>query len=311
MAERKFFSEFALNMLAELKLLIQQEDLASLKEQKVFKENPCHIYMIGRRPRISLNPATFRVTESTISGELRVHKGYDVVSHPFAFENNTGINDLQLDCPFPHTWIRLMERNGDLVTGIKAAILASRVPSLRRELDLEVLYIGQSYGVEGARTAPERLLKHETLQGIYATALQNSPDFEIWLLLLSFHEPMILASFDGRTKKYGTTIEEDDAHIDRILNTDISEQQRINFTEAALIRYFKPPYNVMYKERFPNPAHQTYSQCYDLDLNTISVEIQTDDMGFSLWSETAKPNWVHLAQFPLHSPAERKSMFEL
>ncbi|HEX3102931.1 MAG TPA: hypothetical protein VHQ22_00675 [Terriglobales bacterium] len=311
MAERKFLSEFALNMLASQKLLIQQEDLPGLVGADIFDENPCHIYMICRRPRISLNPAGFKVTDLEITGELRVQRGYEFDSHQFSLRNHLGTSELSLDCPFPHNFIRLRNKSGEILSGIKSAILALQVESLRRDLDLEVLYIGQSYGVEGARTAPDRLRSHSTLQGIYAEALHNSPDMEIWLLLLSFHAPLLLACFDGRSKEYGTTFEEDTAHMERVLSTDITEQQQINFTEAALIRYFKPAYNTIYKDRFPNPAHQTYSECYDLDLNAVCVEIQTDDMGFSLWSKAVPKNWVHLAQFALHSPEERKGIFEL
>jgi|GEM_PF-3100290 len=36
------------------------------------------------------------------------------------------------------------------------------------------------------------------------------------------------------------------------------EQQIINITEAALINYFKPPYNVNFVENFPNVRHKGY-----------------------------------------------------
>jgi hypothetical protein len=49
------------------------------------------------------------------------------------------------------------------------------------------------------------------------------------------------------SKQYGTTTEEDDEHIDSVLGTEITEQQQINFTKAALIRYFDPEYNVLFR----------------------------------------------------------------
>jgi hypothetical protein len=55
-------------------------------------------------------------------------------------------------------------------------------------LDLKVLYIGQSYGVEGARTAPDRLQSHSTLQGIYSEAIIKNPDCEVWFILTSFEQ---------------------------------------------------------------------------------------------------------------------------
>jgi hypothetical protein len=177
-------------------------------------------------------------------------------------------------------------------------------------LDLEVLYIGQAYGSDGSRTAVDRLQNHSTLQGIYAEAIRNSPDQEVWMVLCSF-EPYLLASFDGRSKNYATTLHQDDAHIHQVISTAITEQQEINFTEAALIKYFQPEYNKVYKDSFPNPAHSTYSECYDVDLNMVSVEVQTEELRLKLWSEAAKPAWVHFCTFPLHSKQERQFMFDL
>ena len=73
---------------------------------------------------------------------------------------------------------------------------------------------------------------------------------------------------------------------------EITEQQQINFTEAALVRYFK------------HPAHKTYSQCYDLDLNAVNVELQTEEIMCRLWSPSVAPSWTHFAMLnftPLRS----------
>jgi hypothetical protein len=92
----------------------------------------------------------------------------------------------------------------------------------------------------------------------------------------------------------------------------INEQQKINFTEAALIRYFEPPYNKVYKDSFPNPAHVTYTECYDLDVNAVCIELQTfEKANFCLYSEKARAAPWHMQNFPLHSPQDRKSMFEI
>lgn len=94
-------------------------------------------------------------------------------------------------------------------------------------------------------------------------------------------------------------------------SNEITERQRINFTEAALIRYFSPEYNKIYKDTFPSPAHTTYSECYDLDLNSVSVELQTDRLYTRVWSKVIKPDYVHFCTFPLHSKEDRMYMFEI
>lgn len=54
----KHFTEFGLNTYAEYMCLAQQDSLESL-DQKVLKGIPCHIYIIGRKPRVSLDYKTF------------------------------------------------------------------------------------------------------------------------------------------------------------------------------------------------------------------------------------------------------------
>jgi hypothetical protein len=132
---------------------------------------------------------------------------------------------------------------------------------------------------------------------------------EIWLVLFRFEE-MLLVTFDGRSKSYGTSDEQDLAHMQSVLGTPVTEAQRINYTEAALIRYFRPPYNTEYKNSFPSPAHASYAECYDLDLNAVTVEIDSRQIRCRLWSEAVEPTWIHLPRFELHSKEERQSMFD-
>jgi hypothetical protein len=147
------------------------------------------------------------------------------------------------------------------------------------------------------------------LQAIYSEAISRSPDKEVWLALWNF-EPQLLTFIDGLTKQYQTTFEEDDAHIHRVISTPISGQQRINFTEAALINYFKPEYNITFKNIFPSPAHATYSECYELDINSLIVEVDTEDFDACLWTPSVEEKWHHLITYGLHSAEERRSMFD-
>jgi hypothetical protein len=145
----------------------------------------------------------------------------------------------------------------------------------RPELDLEVLYVGQAYGESGARSARDRLASHETLQGIYAEAIASAPDQEVWLLLLGLQEPysMIQLGPTPPVPFLEPTEEEIASDLSRLW-TRITEQQEINLAEASLIRYFAPPYNGIYKQTFPSPAHKTYSDCYELDLNTVGFGLR-------------------------------------
>jgi hypothetical protein len=106
-------------------------------------------------------------------------------------------------------------------------------------------------------------------------------------------------------------MEEDDEHSAQLLSNPISESQRINFTEAALIRHFQPEYNDHFKTSFPNPAHKTYRDCYDLDLNAVFVELNSETIWCRLYSSAVSPTWTHLPHFLLHDPKERAAMIDI
>lgn len=307
MSARKYISEFGLLSVAGYRFLLQQDHLDDIAKTGV---KP-HIYFIGRRPRIMLDEASIRFSPEAVTGIFLVQRGLEVERHPFVAKNQFGTAEVMLQCPYPHTEFFIRDRAGTVISTGKVALLMAEIhPKFWPLLNLEVLYIGQAYGATGERTADVRLANHSTLQGIYAEAIRRSPDQEIWLVLCTF-DMQQLASFDGRSKNIKTTLAEDDAHIANIVANPITEQQQINFTEAALIRYFQPEYNVTYKDSFPSPAHATYSQCYDLDLNMVVAEINTEEIFLQLYSRTVPAKWVHFAQFALHSRDERKAMFDL
>jgi hypothetical protein len=317
MATRKYISEFGLNMMANQILILQQTHMAELTEADFEPYHQCHVYAVARRPRISLDPASIVISPETFRASCVTHRRGEKAVYDFEFPNNPKRRIAKCECEYPYADLRLFDANNDLVLEGSVAqwMVMGGAGRFRPELvDLEILYIGQAYGADGQRTAPKRLRHHETLQMIYAEAIQRSPDMDIWLALFSFEE-MMVASFDGRSGAYDTTEDEDLAHMYEVLGTPMTEKQRINYTEAALIRYFRPPYNSEFKDNFPNPAHVSYSECYELDLNSVMVEVNTGESGCNagcnFWSEAAPAQPVHLVSFQLHSAEERRAMFEL
>lgn len=309
MATRKYYSEFGLYMSSVYKVLLQQDGIPELDKMPEVKEYPCHIYIICRRPRITLDPNEFVATPELIKCRFNVQRLGKIEHHDVMVPNYLSEFPVRLNCPYPHTEFSILNVNDQVISRGKVALLAQHQPELQHLLNLEVLYIGQSYGDEGSRTAPDRLISHSTLQRIYAELIKNSPDQEVWITVWSFEEVLIM-NFDGR-EPTELSDDEDDAHTEKVIATAISEQQRINFTEAALIKYFESQYNTIFKGVFPNPAHTTYSECYEIDLNVIGIEIETEDIGCQLWSPKVPPLSAHYAFFPLHSPEKRKNMLDL
>lgn len=313
MTTRKYRTEFGLNIYGNFSLLLQQADFDYLQGGngfRAFEENPCHIYMVCRRSRITFEPSAFRITPEEIVGEMRAHLRDHFERFPFAMDNSKNLPFVKVECPYPHTVARFLN-DAEGACRMKAADLAGMNHVFPDHLELEVLYVGQSYGVEGARTAPERLRNHSTLQGIYAEAIAHSPDKEIWLLLWSFKSQWITCIDGRKTTTASMNDSEDEEHTMRVLNHVVEDQLEINLAESALIRYFRPEYNQRYKDSFPNPAHKTYTSCYDLDLNMVNVEVNTEGLGCRLKSAARPPSWTHFATYPFHSPEERKAMLDL
>ena len=306
---RKFLTEFAVNMVGGPSALLQQDDLTNEEVLKRFSNDPCHIYMICRRPRISILPEDAQFTASSFEGLVTISSGAEVKNERFRLRTQD-TEGFSFSSQYPFNTFEVNDRNGKRYLAGKTAILAGSLGyHLHPHLACEVVYVGQSYGTAGSRVAPDRLQSHSTLQQIYSDAHMRMPDKEIWIALWSF-SPLLITSMDGISKSFGTSKEEDDAHIDEVLRTEITEQQRINFTEAALIRYFRPEYNTIYRESFPNPMHTSYSECYDLDINSVMAEIDTEDMNVQFWSAAAVPAWQHFATYALNSRAEREAMFD-
>lgn len=85
----------------------------------------------------------------------------------------------------------------------------------------------------------------------------------------------------------------------------------INLAEAALIRYFRPLFNRQMKDKFPHRDHKSYRAAYEWDVNSLIVEVDTEDLGFMLKSPTVSPDWHHTAIFPFHSDEQRRQLFEM
>lgn len=310
----RFISEFGLNMVMDGFVLLQDEQVGQMDEllPPLFPGGApeFHIYVVGSRPRITLDPKSFIAADDAISITFIAHKGGDKISFPVRLAQPPNARVDRLECDWPHNTFSFWSGQTEVCDGKVALFAATVVPELQLYLDLEVLYIGQSYGASGERGAADRLESHSTLQKILGETCRIQPDSEVWLVMFHFQEFM-LASFDGTMANIPGAQEADEGRIDRMLSNSISEQQQINFTEAALIRYFEPRFNEMFRKNFPNPAHKTYAECYSLDLNMVGVEIDTSDMRLRLHSKSRPAQWTHFATFPLHDPTERRYMFDL
>ncbi len=293
--------------------ICQQEELDSEIIKNEFNDDyPCHIYMILRRPRVTLVPdkCGFYIGKSKLT--FRIQDKFNFTEKEFFISENQDSSNFKIVSDFPHSKFDIYSGKKKIFSAKSSLLYFMLLENYSEQMNSEVLYIGQSYGKNGERQAPNRLKNHSTLQNIYSKAIQNNPDKEIWIGLLSF-ERSLLTIFNGKNK----TNQNDKINIQKSVKimqmfdkNELNEKEMINFTEAALIKYFQPEYNIIYKDSFPNPAHKSYKECYDLDVNSVSFMIETDVIRTKLFTKQINPEFINMGSFTLENKEKRKSLFE-
>ena len=268
----------------------------------------CHIYLICRRP------ATYFVKDSLhYDGEvLSVTVAYKIngEENTFQYEGKFPLLDGAVDLAisnYPHREILTFDSAGEVVRRLPANMVSVQQGYGSPLKKLEVLYVGQSFG-NGSRSAHERLKSHATLQKILAESSYKYPDNEISVLMFKFEPYRLLMSFDGMSK--GTIGGEvDKARFVSIRDNPLSEKQQVGLVESALIRYFQPIYNDKFKIKFPSPKIKLLQKCYELDFSGLVVEINSEDLGFELYSQVRESKMHHICNIDIVDDKSRAGFF--
>jgi hypothetical protein len=267
-----------------------------------------YIYLICKRPRISFSKESFKYENGIVSGHINFKiKG---VSTEIAFSYEFPLLDDAVElklAEYPYLEFSTYNAKGEEVRFLPATHISMLIdnPLLT---DIEVLYVGQAFGENGSRTAFDRLKSHSTLQKILAELPYKEPDSEIFILPFEFSEYRFFSCIDGRAKNVISDYR-DVERFKNIMDTPLSKYQQVCLTEASLIRYFQPKYNVIYKENFPNEKHKILESCYELDFSGLVVEISTNELPIRLYSETVCPQIHHICNIDLHNPDVRHGFF--
>lgn len=321
---RKYFFEAGLSVYTSYKALIPVEML--LEQAKTDRHN-YHIYAILACAQFYYrNEKTYIDDDGLHATIFAVLDGKEKEFNLPCVRITDGLRqdmvELHLVYPYETLQIKIIDEEFLSNSGIEANII--NIPansfldnggvSLVDTVEYEVLYIGQSFGKDGNRTALDRLSAHSTLQKILGEAKLNYPGKHIYLLLLEMASNLSM-SFDGVSKVYKHDANASDDHMKLVLSDLPKENQIINVAEAAMIYYFKPVYNTKLVENFPNPKAKSYRQYFDLDYNSITVEL---DLEFDcyphiiLFTETnsIKSVWDFI-RYPLHNEKDRLSMYDI
>ena len=289
------------------------------KSQELFNEdNPCNIYFVLRRPKVTVIPDSINISNKKASFKLLVHSKQKQIEVDLGCEFTNANSTIEYYTEYPYNILAFRDQEKALMVARPSTLLDSNLVLDNidcEELDYEVLYIGQAYGKNGKRTALDRLASHETVQKIYSQTLTDNPESDIWIMLCNFSQDSMLLSAGKdlvKVKKEDEKIEEEKVkHVFNNNGLSITERQKINFTEAALIKYFEPHYNIKFKDIFPSPRHISYKECYDLDIRAINIELDTSEMVRKIFTDKVKRKVHHMKMYEFKGDKDRISLLEV
>lgn len=278
-----------------------------------------HLYMIARRPRVTVDRSSWVATDETLTLAFEADWGDGEPARAvFTWPNLYDCIPVLMSEP-PYNVLQIGSPSGELLTEATAslfvsALLASASWTERAELDgnfldLSVEYVGRAIGTAGhPRSAVDRLRQHETLQRILADSLAESPHLEVWLVLLAFEDYTtigVMGQWDARV-----AWSEEEKHLAAVHGSKFEPDQVAAVAEGALIRYFQPAYNVLLKKRFPNPRHTSYREPYVRDLGALGFQMETTPIGARLRSAVIEPSFVHGTVFRMSSDEDRRAFVD-
>lgn len=252
---RQFSMEGATHLYSSLPAILTPADLYRIKDNQTHKAAllGCNIYLIVRRQRIYVNPERFALNGRKVAGEFLVLREQGVTAVPFVYDiSQSSIPD---DVPIKDiavavngTALVVMTSRGEQFISVSVLVAAAKSTLEPNDTDLEVLYVGQSIGRSGSRTALDRLHSHSKFQQILAETSTHFPEREVLLLLYRFeHSKIIISNGGDFNVEAQASAEQDSTHLHRLRDIRLNRKEVVSLAEAGLINYFKPYYNTLIK----------------------------------------------------------------
>ncbi|WP_147457507.1 hypothetical protein [Micromonospora sp. CV4] len=299
MTMRKFETESRVTVVVTPRLIGRQKDIKSLPGSLV---EDCHLYIVSRQPRLSVDPSSVIVRDGLIRFKVRSQHGGDFREHLCAFTTKQYREGFAWKAEWPFEDFRFTHKGEDLAWGSIGALVNHMEVGVEELLEHEILYIGQAFGKDGERNAYDRLKSHSTLQAIYA---ENRPDYDIWLTLCEISDVSLVQDISsGEAEVMG---DKDTLHSLEVLarsqNPQFYRREALTMAEAGLIRFFMPEYNEKFKNNYPDPNHVHISTAVELDFADLMVELHAYPINVRFWSprQPLQSGLIHVARFPLRA----------
>lgn len=252
---RQFSMEGATHLYSSLPAMLTPADLYLVKDNPIHKAAllGCNIYLIVRRQRIHLKPEGFTLSGRIVTGEFLVLREQGMSAIPFVYEispssvpDEITIQDVAV--ALNGTSLIVVTPQSEHLIAVNVIVAGAKSELEPHDTDLEVLYVGQSIGQIGSRTALDRLLSHKKFQQILAETSTHFPEREVLLLLYRFeHGKTIISNGGDFNVDAQASEEQDSAHLDRLRTVRLNRKEVVSLAEAGLINYFKPYYNTLLK----------------------------------------------------------------
>ncbi len=252
---RQFSMEGATHLYSSLPAMLTPADLYHVKDNPTHRAAllDCNIYLVVRRQRIYLKPEGFTLSGRIVTGEFLVLREQGMSAVPFVYEISqssvpNGITIQDVAVALNGTSLIVLTPKGKHFIAVNVIVADAKSELELHDTDLEVLYVGQSIGITGSRTALDRLLSHSKFQQILAETSTHFPEREVLLLLYRFeHGKTIISNGGDFNVDAQASVEQDSAHLERLRRVRLSRKEVVSLAEAGLINYFKPYYNSLLK----------------------------------------------------------------
>jgi hypothetical protein len=309
----KYPAEFILDFRSVDRFLYRVSDLeltGQLSEELQSRVDGCHVYIVGKRPLLSIVPESITVTDSVVS--LQVEYKLDGSEHQASFDiprREFRPEECTFDCsPHPHRELISRNASGEVIASTLLANFGHLMPAVHQKAkDLEVLYIGKGLH----KSAQDRLKNHSTLQKILADINSNQPNNEIFVLVYAFNFRKNAIAF---TSGFLPEIMGDAAKRRREKAMDYrpSLDDQISLIEASCISYFQPAkYNRHYLG-FPNNKPKMLSAVHDADFAAITIQLDNTNIGnLRTYSSKVKPDSTHYIVVDFRRLEGKMSVFDV
>lgn len=300
---RKYITEFTIGLTIHVDAVVRLQDL--YKEGPPKSARPAHIYLVSRRPLISIDPISVTIRESTVSGIVQIQQGAYREEHDFSSRHTWGSGAIW-QSEWPYDEFSISNSRGQVIAEGVVAHLSGQTTGVWPQAAKrhEVVYIGQAFGQNGERTAWDRLKNHETVQKILS---ETRRDQQVWLSIAAITDSNLYTEIDHRGANISE--EEDSKHSSRVHDSLSSgsflSRDAVSLAEAGLIRSFQPIYNDRLKHTFPAKKQVPLEVIRELDIQGLMVELQGHDVSAQYGNKSTPYKSVQFVGYSIHRDENR------